>query len=506
MAKSKRSWLQLRRRGHEEFSALEATFPNQKAGESLTPNLRALRLAMTASDVLLSMGVSANSVVSRALDITETYCAQPVHIDIISNVIMLSQLRDMESEPLTLMRPVALRDTNNMTVQSVQQLIYEIREGKHTLEQAESKLDKILAEPISYPGWLITMANASIAAGVALIFSTNWRIVLVTFVIAVLVDRLVALLTKRAIASFFRQAAAGILVTLAAAVIAWLARNDVEFFVGMNPTLIVVGGIIMLLSGLAIVAAIQDAIEEYYLTASARVLKVGMLTAGIVMGVLIGLYTARKAGMGIAVSPDPLNLTALHFQIIGGGVAAAAFAVATQTRIRAVAWAVLVGGGSLVMLSLATNFGVSVVPASGVAAIFVGVVASLFSRRWRTPASGVIAAGIIPLVPGLALYNGLMQLVNYPPGDPLFYRGLGTLFTAVATALSIAAGASFGNMLAKPLHRQLTHARNIEPFADFMRWQLKTDRKVSKLAHLAMYRSAAMRHRDSHGDDPVSKE
>jgi uncharacterized membrane protein YjjP (DUF1212 family) len=483
--------LRLRQRAQQEFSALEATMPSRKISHELTPNLRALRLAMMASDVLLSMGISANSVVSRALDITEAYCDQPVHIDIISNVIMLSQLRDMESEPLTLMRPVVLRDTNNMTIQSVQQLIYHIRQGMYTLDEAEAELDKIVAGPITYPVWLITTANASIAAGVALMFSTNWRIVAVTFVIAAMVDRLVILLTNRAISAFFRQAAAGAFVTLAAAVIALLARNGIEFFAGMNPTLIVVGGIIMLLAGLAIVSAIQDAIEEYYITASARVLKVAMLTAGIVMGVLIGLYAARKTGMGIAVSPNPLHLTGLHFQVAGGAIAAAAYAVATQTRLRAIAWAGLMGAGALLVLYLTTHLGISVIPGSGVAAVVVGVLASFFSYYWRTPASGIIAAGIIPLVPGLALYNGLMQLVNYPPGDPLFFSGLGTLFAAMATALSIAAGASFGNMLAKPLHRQLTYARNFEPFADFMRWQLRNERTATRIAQEALRRSTA---------------
>lgn len=481
-------WLSQYRAHKQQHEAAGGPFAdNEKIGEMLTPNLRALRLAMSVSDQLLSMGISAASVVSRALDITETYCKQPVHIDISSNLIMLSQLRGLEKEPLTLIRPVVMRDVNNMTVQSVQNLVYRIRSGALSLEEAENELEHILNHPSTYPARLIPLANAALAAGVDLMFTNNWRVILVTFIIVWLVDRLMFYFYKKAMSTFFRQAIAGAFVTLAAAVINHMAVRGVGFFDGMNPTIIVVGGIIMMLAGLAIVGAIQDAIEEYYITANARILKVAMLTSGLVMGVLIGLYIARKIGIGIAVNPNPLTLTGLHLQVIGGAIAAGAFALATHTRLRAVLWAGLLGGLALFIMYSARHFGISVVPASGVAALFVGVLAKAFSRLWRTPAAGIIGCGIVPLVPGLSLYTALMQMVNYPPGDALFARGLGTLFTAIAIALSIAAGASFGSMLARPFNQRSSHTRNFMPFADFMRRQLKVDGR-QHLAHVALRR------------------
>lgn len=486
------SWLRLRHRQQIDYDDIltgDIADPDrsrpQKAGEGLTPNLRALRLAMAISDTLLSMNVSASSVVSRALDVTEAFCENPVHIDINSNLIMLSQLRNLESEPLTLIRPVSLRETNNMTIQSIQNLVYKIRHDNLNLDQAENELDQILKHPIVYPKWLIPIANASLAAAVDLMFTTNWRLIMLTFIIVWLVDKLIVYLSRREIAPFFRQAAAGMFVTLLAAVINYLATSGVTFFDGMRPTLIVVGGIIMLVAGLAIVAGVQDAIDEYYVTANARILRVFMLTSAIVMGVLIGLYLAKKAGMGIAVSPNPPGLTGLHFQIIGGALAAGAFAVATQTRMRAVVWAGLMGGVALAVMYSMRHAGISLVPASGIAAAVVGALAKLLSRIWRTPASGTTAAGIVPLVPGLSLYTALMQLVNYPPGDPLFSKGIGTLFTAIAIALAIAAGASFGNIIARPFNQRRSHLRNYRQFSGFMRRQLRLSRR-NKLARIAL--------------------
>ena len=472
-------FLRLKQRATAEPTKLSRTFAVEKVGETLTPNMRALRLAITAADQLLSMGIAANSVVSRALDITETYCDQPVNISITMDLITVSQVRGIKYEPLTLIRPAVARDVNNMTIQAVQQLIYEIRSGKHTLEEAEDKLDYILSHPKQYPRWIPPIANAFIAPAVVLMFSTNWHAILITFIVALAVDRLLVALARKSVVPFFRQIAASTLVTVAAATIAWLGSKQITFFTGIDTTLMVVGGIIMLLSGLAIVGAVQDAIEEYYVTANARILRVTLLTSGIVIGILIGIYAARSFGMNVDVSPNPLHLEQLHFQVIGGALAAAAYALALQTRLRAIIWAGLIGAGSLAIMFACTHVGIATVPASGVAAAFVGLVAQLFSRKWKTPSSGIISAGIVPLVPGLGLYLGLMQLVNYPPGNVLFFRGIATLFTAVGIALAIAAGASFGSMLGRPLYRRVTHSRNLLAFASFTTSQLHADTKTA---------------------------
>ncbi len=316
----------------DAYVAAGGVTPVEKIGETLTPNMRALRLTMTICDQMLSMGVPSSDVVYRGLEVTETFCEKAVHIDIISNLIMVSQLRGVEREPLTLIRPASIRTVNNITVQRIQQLVHDIRIGKLNLDQAERRLDHIIKKPRTYPGWLLSASNAGIAAAVALFFTTNWRVIPVTFIIALIVDQTLRSLVRRSVPPFFRQVGASIIIVLAAALVAQLDRWGVDFFDGMNPTLIVVGGIIMLLSGLAIVNAIQDAIQEYYLTATAGILKVFIQTSGIVVGILIGLYTARKLGVGIAVSPDPLMLTTLPFQIVAGGLTAATFAITTQMR------------------------------------------------------------------------------------------------------------------------------------------------------------------------------
>jgi len=476
-----KNWLRPHGLAHPNLGELRAAFASNGTGEALTPNLRALRLAMTASDLLLSMGVSANSVVSRALDITDAYCDKPASVNITYNMLYISQIRGFEEEPLTLIRPIPARSINNMTIHAVQKLIYEIRTGKLDLSEAEARMDKILNHPANYPAWVPRLANAAIAPTVVLMYSTNWVVIALTALAALMVDSIVSVLGRKLTVPFFRQAAASAFVTLFAAVVAWMARHGVDAVADIHPTLIVVGGIFLLISGLAIVGAVQDALDEYYLTATARLLRVTLLTMGIVAGILLGTYIAQKLHIGIAVSPDPLALTALHFQILGGGLAAMAQALATQTRLRAIGWAGIVGGSSLAIMYASTHLGISVIAATGVAAFYVGVVASLTSRLWGTPSSGLMACGILPLVPGLTLYTGLMQLVSYPPGHTLFMHGVSSMFATLSAALAIAIGASLGSLLGHPLHLHITHKRNNEPIINYVRQQIKIDRKAARI-------------------------
>ena len=121
----------------------------------------------------------------------------------------------------------------------------------------------------------------------------------------------------------------------------------------------------------------------------------------------------------------------------------------------ALAWIVFQTIGGITPLS-------SIV-ASGIAATAVGAAATLLSRVWHTPSNGLMTAGIVPLVPGLTLYNGLFELVGTTQTSiPSSQAGL-TLFTAVLIALAIASGASLGHLLARPIRRTVVRARNALP-------------------------------------------
>ena len=57
----------------------------------------------------------------------------------------------------------------------------------------------------------------------------------------------------------------------------------------------ITGGLFALLPGRALVAGVQDGLTGYYITAAARLLEVMYFFVGIVIGVLMVLYSGRPA-------------------------------------------------------------------------------------------------------------------------------------------------------------------------------------------------------------------
>lgn len=436
----------------------------EKFDETISPNMRAIRLAMGVTDVLIAMGVSVSDVVSMGLDITDRYCKRKVQFDISSTLLTASQDRGNEREPLTMVRHSQPRTTNYMTVQSIQEMVRDIRHGRLTLERAEKHFDDIIAHPRKYPRWAAVSGSALISAGVGVIFGATPIIVAIMFGLGAIVSYLLRYLVHKRVPTFFAQVFSAIAITLTAAVVAWMASlRGWEWLDETNPTLIVIGGIVLLVAGLAIVGAVADAIDEFYVTANARLLKVVMMTIGIVAGVLIGLYFAKQFGVYVEVDAD-VTIKQSDWAIVGAFIVALGYALGMQAHPVSVLASGLMGALSwLTYIAVLAPGPMSAIAASGIAATAVGVAATLVSRVWHTPSVALITAGIVPLVPGLALYEGLFALVGNSAGTTTIDEGLTTLFSAGLIALAIASGASFGHLIARPVRRTVVRARNALP-------------------------------------------
>lgn len=438
----------------------------EKFDETTSPNMRALRLSITIADVLISMGVSVADVVSMSLDITDRYCHRKVQFDISSTLITASQDRGNDREPLTVLRHATPRTTNNTTIQSIQELVRDIQHGKHELHVAEEILDSILVNPKHYPRWITVSGGGFISAGVGILLGASPIIISIMLIVGMIVSYILRYLGHKRVPSFFAQIISAMSITLIAAFVAWLGTSgNVVWLSNVNPTYIIIGGIVMLVAGIAIVGAVQDAIDEFYVTANARLLKAVMMTVGIVAGVLTGLYIAKQAGISIFVSPD-LQPVESAIQILGAVLISAGYALSMQTRPLSILAAAGIGalGWNIYQLSLTIgDSALTPIVATALAATVVGAVATLISRVWRTPSTALMMAGIVPLVPGLTLYNGLFLLIGNSENSYNFDQGVVTLLSASLIALAIASGVSLGHLVARPVRRTLVRARNAIP-------------------------------------------
>jgi len=194
--------------------------------------------------------------------------------------------------------------------------------------------------------------------------------------------------------------------------------------------------------------------------ASARFLEVAMMTGGIVLGIVAGLQVGVALGHPIAVSTQSLTLGPVVAQFVGATVISAAFALSAYAGLITVVLSGLMGAlgwaGYLGMVAL--GFGEVTANAAGALLAFV---ATIIARRFQTPGFALIGAAILPLVPGLSLFTGLLQAVGTldQPGD-LAASGV-TLLQALGVAVGIAAAATLGTYLGRPVKEQLRRIRNL---------------------------------------------
>ena len=161
--------------------------------------------------------------------------------------------------------------------------------------------------------------------------------------------------------------------------------------------------------------------------------------------------------------PDSLHRGTSSIHLVGAGVVAVAYIMYCQSSLVSVLAAFVIGMCSWMIYLIAMDNGLTAPVASAIAATFAGTVAEVASRRFQIPANALISAGIISLVPGLSVFNGLMQLVNSTPGQFGFDEGVSTLFTALAIAIAIGAGDTLGTIIGRPVRQQLAFIRKSMP-------------------------------------------
>jgi uncharacterized membrane protein YjjB (DUF3815 family) len=301
---------------------------------------------------------------------------------------------------------------------------------------------------------VVTASLATVAAAVAALLGGTWIILVLSFVTTAAVDRAQRWLAHRGVAAFFTQVVGGAIPTLVAVGLLAAISAGAPGLAGISPSLVVASGIVVLLAGLSVVGAAQDAIDGYYVTAGARGFEVLVLTLGIVVGIGAILAIAQRSGVSQQFTATASLSTNTVVQVLAAMVVSGAFAISAYAGPRAGFYSTLTGG--LGWMAYLGGIRVSLGPAfaSAFAALVVGCLAQLVASRLQVPALALTTAGIVPLLPGLVVYQGLFEIVRSTPGAGLS-TGMTTLLGAAGIGMGLAAGVSMGTFLARPLRSGL---------------------------------------------------
>lgn len=407
---------------------------------------KVLDLTIRLAEVMLSSGSGTADVVATAQDVAQAYRLTDCVVDIFVTTVIVSALPTADSPPVTIVRGVHARSTDYTRLGELDQLVQRITSGGVTVDQAHEAMDELSERPHPYPRWLATVGWAGFALGIAMLLGGGWLTCILAAVTSAVIDQVGRRLNRIGTPFFFQQVA-GAAIATSVAVAAYL-------YADLGPTVMVATGIVMLLSGLTFVGAMQDAVTGYMLTSLARLGEAVLMTSGIVVGILAGLQIAEIAGVSISLHVDatesfiaPSRPLSISLAIFGAALAGACLTVASYAPLRAILTAGLAAGLAEAVLIALGNAGFGQIFASGAAAVGVGLVATLISIRRQAPALVTATAGIMPMLPGLAVFRAVFAFAV----DGNFDNGIRQMMSAIAIALALGSGVVLGEFLGSPL-------------------------------------------------------
>jgi uncharacterized membrane protein YjjP (DUF1212 family) len=421
---------------------------------------RILDLAIRIGETMLVVGAPANEVTLTIVRVCGAYGLDPVHVDVTYNSITIAHSRPGASHPTTLLRVVRGSVPDHAKLQRLQALVTEITGGL-ALDDAIARCRAIRRLPFRYRPPIVIASQASLAAGVAIMFGANWLALVLSFLAAALAATTQYVMARARVPYFFAQIAGGFVLTVFAALSPLLRYTGLDAAAAIRPSVIVASGIVLMLAGLTVVGAAQDAIDGFALTATGRILELTTQTLGVVLGILAGLETVRVIGMGMSPPSNALPLGPVTVQFVGAAVIAIAVAVYNGAGARIVVVSAALSLVAWAGYVAATGIGFEVAAASGVGA-FVGSFAGIVvAYRLHVPSVAITTAAILPLVPGAAVFRGLLGIVESGEDAAVLMTGVTTLAGAATIGIALAVGASLGIYLGQPVRATLSSVTRV---------------------------------------------
>lgn len=435
----------------DETAAQAAAQNTENGAESAREVHLAIDLCLRVGEMLLASGAGAADVQATMRSVASHLGLRQAQLDVTFTALSMSYQASPDQLPVLMVRHVQQREIDYEDLTAVDRLVRDLLTDKLDLYLARSQMATIVSTGHVFPRWAVTVAWGVMAAAVGVYLGGGLVVSALAFVAAVAIDRIRIGMARLRLPHFYLQVAGGATASL-------LATGVAATPLSVAPSLVITATIIMLLAGIGLMGAVQDALTGFYITAGARAIEAMMATAGIIAGVAIGLSVAGVVGVELGVI-DPGRagyLTAIPVQMVGAAVAAAAFSVASYAPRRALPPVAVITAVASGIYSVVDLAGFGRVMAAGTAALFIGLVAYAAAERFRIPPLVVAVPAIVPLLPGLSIFRGLSLLAD---GGIYTSGGLLALMTAISVAIALASGVILGEYVAQPLKRE---ARKLE--------------------------------------------
>ncbi len=317
---------------------------------------------------------------------------------------------------------------------TVYEVAREVGAGRMGAEEGQVRLRQVEDAPDRYSPTLVLLSTGLVSAAAVPLFGGGWGEVLFGG-LAGLVGGLVPVFARGRAGLRDMGPALG---ALAVSFLACLANG---LPVAMNPTTLILAGLVVHLPGLTLVTALNELATGHLVAGTARMAGTAMTFLQLAFGVVVGQQLGARLVPVHAHAPQVLPGWTLVPVVI---LAAMGFLVLFQGRTRDYGWTL--GACALGLLGARAGaavggpeFGV------GLGAFLLGVGSNLFSRRFDRPSLTTLLPGLMLLLPGSWGFRSLGMLFH----DQVVL-GMGTAVHMVLLATSLLAGLLMANAAVRP--------------------------------------------------------
>ncbi len=434
---------------------------------------QALDLSARVGELMMRSGAGAPQVQGSVAAVAAACGVDVVELDITMQSLLI-QATSSDGVPRTLLRVVRQTRHDYARLVAIHELVEALVAGDVTPAEAEKRLRVIKRHPRNYQAWVVNLASASLASAVAVMIGATALAAFLTILVVLLVTGINRLHARIDLPEFYGNAINAFAATVLAGGFYFLGAAGVISLGGSDFAFIVAGGIVAMLPGRTMASAIEDVLFGYPLTGAGRLLGVALSLTGLIIGIALGLSVLLSITELLGsdfVSPGVLDLRTGQSTVaaaIGGAVVVGlAGSLTVQSRRRLVIpIGLLSAGGAIVYAVLIRGIGMGPITSTGVAAVSLGLVGRMVAQRMDSPSMVLVVPASFGLLPGLAIFRGLYELVAQSGGSAgllSIQSGITTLLGAGAILLAIATGTVFGEIMASPMDRTSRLRRRTRP-------------------------------------------
>ena len=394
-----------------------------------------LQLILDIAEEMIVAGAEVNRVEDSIERIAKAYGCDPERTNafIITSNIQVT-IVDPNGDIITQIRRIIRSDTNYDRLDYLNALSRDLCKNKPSIEEGRRKLNEILERP-KHNLIVELLGNFFVAGGFAVFFGGNIFDGLTSGLIGVLI----CLLTRK-LSSYNANSLARVFVTSIIASIVSIAIASL----GLHVDKIMIGGIMLLIPGIALTNSIRDMLIGDIVTGLIRNINSIFIAFSIAAGFALPIFFI---GGEFVLMHSDYTLNPYAVQIVAAFIGSLGFALFFNMKGKQIFYASFAGALTWgVYLICEDFFNMGTFGANLIAAMFVGFIAEILARINRAPSTIFLTAAAVPLIPGGALYYATFGLVNK---DILQFQEYGL------TCLTVAGAIAIGFMVIAVIHKYI---------------------------------------------------